>query len=129
MTEATPQVQVESGTYPAAVAVQDITALRDKVAELVPDIIPELLKTDSLANFMASIEESQKLFAKYAAAGTAATPATPAAATNPATPPVTPTPPPAPVVPAGGVQFSEDLSKLPAFELIKRGLKARQTTT
>lgn len=125
MTEETPQVQVESGTYPAAVAVQDITALRDKVAELVPDIIPELLKTDSLANFMASIEESQKLFAKYAAAGTAATPATPAAATNPTTPPVTP----APVVPAGGVQFSEDLSKLPAFELIKRGLKARQTTT
>jgi hypothetical protein len=117
------QVQTTSPTItPSAQAVNDIAALRDKVAQLVPGVIPELLKADSITALMQSIDESKAIFERYAAAKPAAEVTT--TTTTATVPEATPTPPPA--VPGGGITFHEDLNKLPASELIKRGLAQKR---
>ena len=114
------QTQTESAT----IAIADLGKLRDKVAALVPGVIPELIQGSTVDELLESIDTSHAIFERYnnAAATTPAAPAPPAqpdAATTPA-PPVTP-----PAVPAGGVTYTEDLSALPGMELIRRGLKQR----
>lgn len=108
------QTQTESVTYTTHQATQDVAALRDKIAESMPNIIPEFLKGDSINSLMESIDQSRALYDRLAAMG------------QPEKPAEEEKKPEAPEVPAGGQTFTEDLSTLPTAELIRRGLAQRK---
>ena len=113
--------QTESPTYSTAQAVDDISALRDKIAAMTPNIIPELLTGNSIAELTASLESSRAIFERYM--GTPAAPAAVEVTQVTATKDPEPAPP---AVPSGGASFTDDIDKLPATELIRRGLAFRK---
>lgn len=114
------ETQVESPTITPSQSIETIAALRDKVAAMTPNIVPELLKGDSLEALITSLDESRAAYDRIVANATPAATPTPPAETPPAE-----TKPEAPAVPAGAASYTEDLNKIPAHELIRRGLKQR----
>jgi hypothetical protein len=84
----------------------DIEAVRDVVLSAYPDCVPELVRGDTVAELLASVEPARAAYARVAA-------------TVPAPVEMVPTPPP---VPAGGGGAVIDPSDLPAAEKVRRGI-------
>jgi hypothetical protein len=92
-------------TEPELEAFDDLGAVRELVLKAHADVVPELVKGDSIASLLASVESAQTAYARIAST------------LKPATSTTTPS------VPAGGnPPVIVDLDRLPASEKIKRGL-------
>jgi len=88
----------------------DLTALRDVVLKAYPDVVPDLVRGDSTAALLASVEPARAAYARIRATIQADT-----------APVATNTPMPA--IPAGGgAPLPVDPDRLPSSEKIRRGL-------
>ena len=118
-------IQTESPTITPDAAVQSVAALRDKIAAVAPNIVPELLKADSMEALISSIDESRAAYDRIVAAATPPSTGETAAPAPVQVEAATAEKPTPPEVPAGAGTYTDDINKLPAHELIRRGLLAR----
>lgn len=88
-----------------------VASIRDLVLLAHPEVVPELVRGESIADLLASVEPARQAYAELAARIQPAT-----------SKPVTP-----PAVPAGGTLPAPlDLDRMPAAEKLRRGLQARR---
>ncbi|HWV34227.1 MAG TPA: hypothetical protein VNZ55_01265 [Thermomicrobiales bacterium] len=89
----------------------ELTAIRDVVLKAYPDVVPDLVRGDSAAALLASVEPARAAYARIQATIQA----------NIA--PVVANTPPMPTIPAGGgAPLPVDPDRLPPSEKIRRGL-------
>lgn len=92
-----------------AEAAGDLEAIRELVLRAHPDVVPELVAGETIADLIASVEPARAAYARLAdALGQ--------------TPPVA-----APVPAGGGAPIAIDPDRLPAAEKIRRGLASSNT--
>ncbi len=89
---------------------QDLDAVRELVLRANPDVVPELVAGESIADLIASVEPARAAYARLAAA-------------------IVETRIPAPVPAGGGAPIAVDPDRLPAAEKIRRGLAAFAATS
>lgn len=89
----------------------DLTAVRDVVLAAYPDCIPELVRGETIAELLASVEPARAAYVRIAESVTTAI-----------EPPAIPPPP---TVPAGGSHTVLDPTDLPAAEKVRRGIAHR----
>lgn len=100
-----PPVTADAGPEP-----DDLTAIRDVVLRAYPDVVPDLVRGDSTAALLASVEPARAAYARIRA--TIQTDSTHGAANTPM-----------PTIPAGGgAPLPVDPDRLPSSEKIRRGL-------
>jgi hypothetical protein len=104
----TEQETTEATDTPPVEAV-DLAAVRELVLKAHPDVVPELIAGNSVAELTASVEPAKAAYQRIAEAM-----ASPLGGRTIAPP----------VVPAGGSAPAIDPEKLPAAEKIRRGIEA-----
>ena len=113
----------ESGTTPAPTAAADAAELakvRDLVIKANPDVVPELVRGDSVDALMASVEPARTAYQRVADAVRGAP------ATRETSEPATPTNSQPPTVPAGGAPNVVEPSQLTPETKIARALAERR---
>lgn len=88
------------------VVAPDLGAVRDLVLRAHPDVVPELVMGDSLADLLASVEPARSAYARLAESWAERRPASTTA----------------PVPAGGGMPIAVDPDRLPAAEKIRVGL-------
>ena len=91
------------------VETDELAAVRAVVLSAYPDCVPELVKGETVAELLASVEPARAAYARVAAS-------VPAPVVEVVTPPV---------VPAGGGSAVVDPGELPAAEKVRRGIAHR----
>jgi len=89
----------------------DLEAVRGLILRAHPDVVPDLIAGDSIPSLMAAIEPARAAYQRVSERVRAA-----AAPASPAVPPA---------VPAGSATAVVDPARLPAGELIRRGIAGR----
>lgn len=107
----------QSQSETPATSAAELATVRDLVIKAHPDVVPELIAGNSIAELQASVEPARTAYQRIADAARSAVPAG-AGATPPAATP--------PAVPAGAVPTVVDVESLSSAEKLRRGVEQRR---